>query len=109
MLGVAYNGLAPGKIVSDNFWVDRNKRRPYMVHAEANLLARIKTNEAKIMAVTLQPCSCCAQSIVAHGIKKVVYTEKYDFDKGGIDILKFYEVDTICIPKEHILSKLKAL
>jgi len=109
VLGVAYNGLAPGKIVSDNFWVDRNKRRPYMVHAEANLLARIKTNEAKIMAVTLQPCSCCAQSIVAHGIKKVVYTEKYDFDKGGIDILKFYEVDTICIPKEHILSKLKAL
>jgi dCMP deaminase len=109
VLGVAYNGLAPGKIVEENFWVDRNKRRPFMVHAEANLLARIKRNDVKTMAVTLQPCSCCAQSIVAHGIKKVVYTEKYDFDKGGLDILKFYDVEIICIPKDLIINKLKSL
>lgn len=109
VLGVAYNGLAPGKKVENDFWGDRNKRRPYMIHAEANLLARIKRDEAKIMAVTLQPCSCCAQSIVAHGIKKVVYTEKYDFDKGGLEILKFYGVDTICIPKDLIINKLKNL
>ena len=109
VLGVAYNGLASGKSVTDDFWVDRNKRRPFMIHAEANLLARIKTDEAKTIGVTLQPCSCCAQSIVAHGIKKVVYTEKYDFDKGGLDILKFYGVELICIPKEHILNKLKSL
>lgn len=109
VLGVAYNGLAPGKIVESEFWVDRNKRRPFMIHAEANLLARIKRNEAHTIGVTLQPCSCCAQSIVAHGVKRVVYTEKYDFDKGGLDILKFYDVELICIPKEHILNKLKSL
>ena len=109
VLGVAYNGLAPGKIVSEDFWSDRHKRRPFMIHAEANLLARISKDEAHTIGVTLQPCSCCAQSMVAHGVKKVVYTEKYDFDKGGLDILKFYGVELICIPKDHILNKLKSL
>lgn len=109
VLGVAYNGLAPGKQVESEFWSDRNARRPFMIHAEANLLARIKRHDACIMGITLQPCSCCAQSIVAHGINKVVYTEKYDFDKGGLDILKFYGVELICIPKEHIINKLKQL
>jgi dCMP deaminase len=109
VLGVAYNGLAPGKIVAEEFWGDRNKRRPFMIHAEANLLARIKRNDAKTIGVTLQPCSCCAQSIVAHGVKKVVYTEKYDFDKGGLDILMFYGVDLICIPKDYIISKLNEI
>jgi dCMP deaminase len=101
--------LAPGKIVAEEFWGDRNKRRPFMIHAEANLLARIKRNDAKTIGVTLQPCSCCAQSIVAHGVKKVVYTEKYDFDKGGLDILMFYGVDLICIPKDYIISKLNEI
>jgi dCMP deaminase len=109
VLGVAYNGLAPGKNVKEDFWIDRNKRRPFMIHAEANLLARIKVNQAKIVGVTLQPCSCCAQAMVAHGVEKVVYTEKYDFDKGGLDILNFYNVQLVCIPKEHIINKLKSL
>jgi len=47
--------------------------------------------------------------MVAHGVKKVVYTEKYDFDKGGLDILNFYNVQLVCIPKEHIINKLKSL
>lgn len=109
VLGVAYNGLCPGKDVDPKFWKDRDKRRPYMIHAEANLLARISVNTAKTIAVTLQPCSCCAQAIAAHNIKRVVYTEKYDFDKGGLDILKFYNVELVCIPKEQIINKLTTL
>ena len=33
VLGVAYNGVKSGVVVSNNFWVDRDKRRPYMIHA----------------------------------------------------------------------------
>jgi len=106
VLGVAYNGLGSGKTVDSMFWNDRDKRRPYMIHAEANLLAQIKHGQAKTMAITLQPCTSCAQAIVGHGIKKVVYTLKYEFDKGGLDVLDFYGIEHKCISKEEIKREL---
>jgi dCMP deaminase len=109
VLGVAYNGLAPNKNVTEEFWVDRDKRRPYMIHAETNLLARIHPGQAKTIAVTLQPCTFCAQAIAAYGIKKVIYTLKYDFDKKGLDILDFYNVEHKCISKEKILEEFKLI
>ena len=42
VIGVAYNGLAPGLNVNESFWEDRDKRRPFMIHAEANLLSLFK-------------------------------------------------------------------
>jgi len=109
VLGVAYNGLCAGKQVNEEFWVDRNKRRPYMIHAETNLLARIRPGEAKTIAITLQPCSHCAQSIAAYGIKKVVYSMKYDFDKGGLAILDFYGIEHKCISKDEMQNEVKNL
>jgi dCMP deaminase len=109
VLGVAYNGLASGKKVDPEFWDDRNKRRPYMIHAEANLLAQIKHGEAKTMAITLQPCTCCAQAIAGNDVKRVIYTLKYDFDKGGLDVLDFYGIEHKCISKEEILSEFKLI
>jgi len=109
VLGVAYNGLAAGRKVQSEFWNDRNARRPYMIHAEANLLARISHGQAKTMAITLQPCTCCAQAIAGHGIKKVIYTLKYDFDKGGLDVLDFYGIEHKCISKEEIITELKKI
>lgn len=109
VLGVAYNGLAAAKQVQPEFWHDRNARRPFMIHAEANLLARISHGQAKTMAITLQPCTCCAQAIAGHGIKKVVYTLKYDFDQGGLDVLDFYNIEHKCISKEEIINQLKMI
>jgi dCMP deaminase len=93
VIGVAYNGLAPGVNVSDNFWTDRDKRRPYMIHAEANLLSLFKRGECNLLACTLLPCSCCASMISAYGIKKVVYKETYNRDTMAIDIFKFNGID----------------
>ena len=39
VLGVAYNGLKSGKNVDSFFWENRDERRPFMIHAEANLLS----------------------------------------------------------------------
>lgn len=109
VLGVAYNGLASGKNVDKEFWKDRDARRPFMIHAESNLLARIDHGQAKTIAITLQPCSHCAQSIAAYGIKKVVYSIRYDFDKGGLDILNFYGIEHKCISKDQMIEEIKNL
>lgn len=93
VIGVAYNGLATGKNVDNNFWLDRNERRPYMIHAEANLLSLIKRGECNLLACTLLPCSNCATMIAAYGIKKVIYSELYDHDMKAIDIFEFYGIE----------------
>jgi dCMP deaminase len=93
VLGVAYNGLAPGKIVTDVFWSDRDGRRPYILHAEVNLLAMFKLNEAHTIACTLMPCSSCATHIVAHGVKRVIYRDVYSKDQKALDIFKFYDIE----------------
>jgi len=92
VLGVAYNGLAPGKDVEVSFWVDRDERRKYMIHAEVNLLSHFKRGDCKILACTLLPCSACAAMIAAYGIKKVVYSEVYTRDTNALDIFKFYNI-----------------
>ncbi len=93
VIGVAYNGLASGKVVPKEFWKDRDERRPFMIHAEVNLLSLFKKGECKLLACTLLPCSCCALMISAYGIKKVVYKDIYQRDTKALDIFKFYDVE----------------
>ena len=95
VLGVGYNGLASGKNPPEDFWEDRDKRRPFMIHAEMNCLSLFKKGEARLMAVTLLPCSHCAASICAYGIKAVVYGKTYEQDKKALEIFKFYSVELI--------------
>lgn len=109
VLGVAYNGLAPGKNVDETFWHDRERRRPFILHAETNLLSRISIGQAKTIAITLQPCSSCAIAIAAQRIQRVVYSENYEYDKKGLDVLKFYNIETVQIPKENIIKYIQAI
>lgn len=92
VLAVAYNGLAAGVNVTPEFWKDRDARRPYMIHAESNVLSRIKMGEGKLLACTLLPCSACATNIAAYGIKEVIFKDIYNRDTKSIDIFKFYGI-----------------
>lgn len=92
VLSVAYNGLAAGINVISEFWNDRDARRPYMIHAESNALARIKMREGALLACTLLPCSACATNIAAYGIKNVIYKDIYNRDTKALDIFKFYGI-----------------
>jgi len=92
VLGVAYNGLAPGIDAPEGFWNDRDERLPYMIHAETNLLSLFKQGEAKLVACTLLPCTSCAQAICTYGIKEVVFNEMYSREQKSVDIFKFYGV-----------------
>jgi dCMP deaminase len=95
VLGVAYNGLKSGKTVDSFFWENRDKRRPFMIHAEANLLSLFARDSAKIIAVTLLPCSSCARLISAWNIEKVIYNEEYDNVEAlnTKDIFNFYDIE----------------
>jgi dCMP deaminase len=92
VVGVGYNGLASGKDVSPEFWEDRDARRPYMIHAEANCLSLCKKGEIRLLAVTLLPCSYCATLIASYGVQKVVYLDTYHKDDKAFEILSFYGI-----------------
>ena len=92
VLGVAYNGLAPGKNVSSRFWQNRDGRLPYMLHAEQNLLSLFERGRARLIAVTLLPCSYCARLICCWNIPLVIYKTEYTRDLLALDIFKFYGV-----------------
>ncbi len=101
VLALGYNGLASGKTINpwgkDSFWGDREKRRPFMIHAEANCLSMVKIDECSILASTLLPCSSCATMIAAYKIPTVVYSEEYDKDSLAHDIFKFYNINLVKI------------
>jgi dCMP deaminase len=104
VLGVAYNGLAPGTTASDYFWADRDGRRPYILHSETNLLSLFKRGEGRLLACTLLPCPACARQIISHGIKRVVYRDIYTKDMSALDIFEFYKIDCLRI-ELPLLSK----
>jgi dCMP deaminase len=95
VIGVAYNGLAKDIKVSEEFWVNRDKRRPFMIHAEVNLLSLFKRGDCKLLACTLLPCSSCASMIAAYEIKKVVYCETYTRDTNALEIFAFNNIECI--------------
>lgn len=100
VIGVAYNGLASGKTAPIDFWSDRDARRPFVIHAESNLLALIKRGECDTIACTLMPCAACATSIAAHGVNRVVYGDVYQRDTRALEIFKFYDISCVQLTSE---------
>lgn len=95
VLGVGYNGIRKKQIKSDEFWSDRENRRKYIIHAEVNALSNVDTSQAYLLAVTLLPCSSCANFIASHNIEKVIYLEDYDKDSQSKEIFKFHNIELI--------------
>ena len=95
VLAVGYNGLGAGKKVDESFWLDRGKRRPFMIHAEANCLSLVKRGEVDLLAVTLLPCASCATLIASYGIPRVVYEQEYERDMKALEIFDFYDIECV--------------
>lgn len=71
---------------------------PEVHHAERNALDRclqegISTKDAELH-VTLSPCLECAKSILAAGIKRIVFKDSYRKTEG-IDYLKKYSIEVV--------------
>ena len=91
VIGTAYNGLAPGIKAPEGFWDSKQKRKPFMIHAEANLCSLITRGEVSIAAVTLKPCIPCMQMLCAYGVRAVYYSEEKN--TGSEALADFYEVN----------------
>lgn len=115
ILSCGYNGtpegacnccdVFAGKDFSDN--TVREEHHEFAVkneiHAEQNAIAFAAKNGITVSGATiyvnLQPCYECSKLIVASGIKRAVFSKKYDRADGSIDFLKKsgLEVDFIGI------------
>ena len=94
VIGTAYNGLAPGYDADPSFWVDRDARRKYMLHAEVNLCSLFTRGNVRLVACATMPCTSCMQMLCAYGIKEVYFREPYP-DSEAASIAERYGVQLI--------------
>lgn len=93
ILSTGYNGLIQNKNVHNKFWINRDSRRSFMIHAEVNALSCIsRYDDPYFIYVTLLPCGYCASLIACYGLKHVVYSENYDKDCSSKKIFNFYNI-----------------
>jgi dCMP deaminase len=76
---LGYNGAPSGQEVN---WEDRDGRRPFMIHAESNVLDSARIGEIKLLAVTHLPCEECIKRVAQHQIKEVHYCHGEELWKG---------------------------
>ena len=107
ILAIGFNGSPSGRPHCENkFGIVDNKSirmkhhewsKKNEIHAEANLIAFCAKNgirtEGTELYISLSPCIDCAKLIVASGIKKVSYIEKYDLDTTGLLFLAENDID----------------
>jgi len=79
IISTGYNGLKSGYSTLDTPITTREDKLKYFIHAETNALSEIVKNQIKTIYITHSPCQYCAQNIVAHGIKEVIYLEEYKY------------------------------
>ena len=94
VIGTAYNGLAPGFNAQSDFWIDRDDRRKYMIHAEVNLCSLFTRGNVKLIACTTMPCTSCMQMICAYGVREVYFRDDYP-DSEANAIAELYSIQLI--------------
>ena len=93
-----YNGTPTG--FENVCEVDEGYTKWYVLHAEANAIAKVSsstqsTNGATLY-ITLSPCKECSKLIFQSGIKRVVYNKKYK-DTSGLEFLEKAGVETCLV------------
>lgn len=80
---MGYNGPPKGVEVD---WSDRDERRRWMIHAEANAFRYITPkDDVYLLATTMMPCSDCVKLAASYGITEIIYREDLDpavYDKS---------------------------
>lgn len=87
--GTGYNGAIPGEEID---WSDRNARRPFVVHAEANCLKFSAQSECYYLYVTMLPCKECLLRASAYGVKEIIYDQVYERDSSSLEKAQEYGI-----------------
>lgn len=114
ILGISYNGLKSGKIVPN--WMkeeeNRVKKSSFYIHAESNLFALLKKGDCDLLICNISPCISCCNTIVSHGVRKVVYIKEYEKCNKFKEFFDFHKIEYKELnkkSKERILEYLKDL
>lgn len=108
VLATGYNGLKPGHSLTDDEWLDREGRLPFVIHAEINCLSLCMRGQIKTLAVTTMPCGSCAMTIVAHGVQRVLYGQPYHRDASSAKIFERYGISLIHVPISEVADAISA-
>jgi dCMP deaminase len=74
IVGAGYNGLPAGVEVGQDFWDDRDGRRPYMIHAEVNALRHARAQDVQRLVTTHIPCAQCLTVLGSYQIGVVYWS-----------------------------------
>ena len=97
-----YNGTPSG---FENVCEDESGlTKPYVLHAEANVITKIarsgNNSDGATLYVTSSPCIECAKLIIQAGIKRVVYSEAYRLN-DGIKLLERAGIEVVSVNDEQ--------
>lgn len=88
IISIGYNGTPPG--FDNKCEDDNNTTIPEVIHAEANMLAKLCQSECSsknsIVFLTHSPCIECSKLLLVAGVKQIYYDTEYR-KKDGIDFL----------------------
>ena len=91
--GVGYNGYPTGMFED---WDDREGRRQFVIHAEANALRYCRPGEVYLLCCTTLPCNECLRSAAAYGIRCIAYSDKYETDASTIELAMEFGIELVC-------------
>ena len=84
-----FNGTPSG--FENNCEDEDFKTKQYVLHAEANAITKVaksnNSSDGATLYVTTSPCMECSKLIIQSGIKRVVYSEQYQYTEG-LDLLR---------------------
>lgn len=85
VLGVGYNGTVAGVGID---WADRDGRRPYVIHAEANALRYTTPDLAAggLIVSTHFPCSACVLLASSYGLATFGWALPPDWERYPADL-----------------------
>jgi dCMP deaminase len=92
IIATGYNGLPPGVQASPSWWNDKEKRKPYVLHAETNLCSMFKRGEVQAVCVTLMPCPDCMRVLAAHGVKEVYFRKHHEASHDSVGLAQFWGI-----------------
>jgi len=107
IVSTGYNGV-PGQLkncyqggckrCNDNFAQGVGLDNCNCLHAEEGAVCEVSLNKSKgaTIYITLSPCRWCVKVIIAVGITRVVYDEKYNHD-GSMELLQEAGIKVDCI------------
>lgn len=77
LLSTGYNGFPPGYPDTPEVWNNKPQKYECVIHAECNAVGRAARKGVKLSGATVyithHPCLNCAKTLLAAGIKKLVY------------------------------------